>query len=155
MSVERVRSFVKEHGLDHRIVEFSASSATVSLAASALGVEEARIAKTLAFSFAEDQCIVVVAAGDRKINNKLFKTRFGLKARMLDALRLKEITGYEVGGVCPFDLPPSCHLYLDTSLRRFPTVFPAAGTAASAIEVTCEELFTVTKALEWVELCSF
>ena len=155
MSVEAVREALRPMGLAERIREFSESSATVELAAHALGVEGARIAKTISLyeGKSEDACLLIVAAGDMKIDNAKFKARFGFKPRMLtpeDAIRL---TGHAVGGVCPFALPEGVAVYLDESLRRFDTVYPAAGNAASAVELTPEELFRASGALSWEDVC--
>ena len=152
MSVSAVRDYLAGYGLDGRVREFSVSSATVELAAQALRIEPGRIAKTLSFKNGEG-CIILVAAGDRRVDNHKFKAEFGVKAAMLtheDALRL---TGHAVGGVCPFALPEGTPVYLDESLRRFETVFPAAGSASSAAEMTCEELFRASRAMKWVDVC--
>ena len=145
MSVEKVRAYLEPYGVADRIREFDVSSATVELAALAVGVEGARIAKTLSFKIGEDP-ILVVAAGDAKVDNSKYKHFFGVKAKMLTA---------DEGGVCPFALPEDVKTYLDVSLKRFDTVFPAVGSAASAIELTCDELerccgknFT-----QWVDVC--
>ena len=151
MSVAKVKEYLGGFGLAQRVCEFSASSATVALAALAVGVEPARIAKTLSFRSGEG-CILLVAAGDRRVDNHQFKAEFGMKAAMLapeDALRL---TGHAVGGVCPFALPEGVKVYLDESLRRFETVFPACGSANSAIELTCDELAAFTPGSEWVNV---
>ena len=152
MSIEKVRAYFTTLGIADRIREFDVSSATVELAAQALRTEPGRIAKTLSFKNGEG-CVVLVAAGDRRVDNHKFKAEFGVKAAMLtheDALRL---TGHAVGGVCPFALPEGTPVYLDESLRRFETVFPAAGSASSAAEMTCEELFRASRAMKWVDVC--
>ena len=152
MSVAKVKEYLGGFGLAQRVCEFSASSATVALAALAVGVEPARIAKTLSFRSGEG-CILLVAAGDRRVDNHQFMAEFGLKAAMLapeDALRL---TGHAVGGVCPFALPDGADVYLDVSLQRFATVFPAAGSSSSAAEMSCEELFRASRAKKWVDVC--
>ena len=152
MSIERVRTYLAERGLDSRIMEFSVSSATVALAAQALGCEKAHIAKTLSFADG-DGCLLIVAAGDARIDNRRFRERFGFKARMLtheDALRL---TGHAVGGVCPFALPKEVAVYLDESLKRFETVYPACGSANSAVPLPCEELRQASGAVGWVDVC--
>ncbi len=153
MPVETVRAYLDQFGRGSDILEFEVSSATVALAAEAVGVIPARIAKTLSFA-REEGCILVVAAGDARIDNAKFKSQFGLKAKMLapeDALRL---TGHAVGGVCPFALDSTaCQVYLDESLRRFETVYPAAGSASSAIRLTCEELREYSRAAAWVDVC--
>ena len=152
MSIERVRAYFKTLGIDERIQEFSVSSATVALAAEALGVEGARIAKSLSFKI-DDRTILVVAAGDAKVDNTRYKAAFGGKAKMLTAEEAVERVCHAVGGVCPFALNDGVEVYLDESLRRFDTVFPAAGSANSAIEMTCEELERYAKTDKWVDVC--
>ena len=139
MSVEKVRAYLTPYGVAQRIRELEVSSATVELAAAALGVAPARIAKTLSFK-AGERPILVVAAGDARIDNSKYKHFFGVKAKMLTPEEAVEHIGHAVGGVCPFALPEDVSVYLDESLRRFETVFPAVGSAASAIELTCPEL---------------
>ena len=160
MSVEKVRAYLEHFGVSDRIREFDVSSATVELAAQALhtavavGVEPARIAKTLSFRLG-DAPILVVAAGDAKIDNSKYKHLFGMKAKMLTPEEAVERIGHAVGGVCPFALPEDVKTYLDLSLRRFDTVFPAVGSAASAIELTCGELERCcgTNFVSWVDVC--
>lgn len=152
MSTERVTRYLKQFGKDAAVQEFDVSSATVELAAQALGVEPARIAKTISLHD-EDGCILVVAAGDGKIDNSAFKHRFGKKARMLSPDETEALTGYRVGGICPFDNPAGAKVFLDESLRRFQTVFPACGTSNSAIELTCDELLDCSRAQGWVDVC--
>lgn len=152
MSVQSVREYLSRFGADGRILEFESSSATVELAAAVLGVEGARIAKTLSFKTA-DGALLVVAAGDAKIDNRKFKDFFGFKAKMLSREEAVELVGHAVGGVCPFAVKEGVRVFTDTSLRRFPTVFPAAGSASSAIELTCDELFEYSDAEEWVDVC--
>ena len=139
MSVEKVRAYFARFGMEDRVNELPQSSATVDLAAAALGVEPGRIAKTLSFLVGE-RPILIVAAGDTKIDNARYKARFGTKAKMLTPEEAVERIGHAVGGVCPFALPEDVKTYLDRSLRRFDTVFPAVGSAASAIELTCDQL---------------
>ena len=139
MSVDRVREYLKSYGLEDRIQEFDVSSATVELAAKAVGVEGARIAKTLSFHLG-DGCVLVVAAGDARIDNHKFKETFHTKAKMLTAGEALSMTGHAVGGVCPF------------ALQRFDTVYPAAGSASSAVKLTCAELEKSTGG-EWVDVC--
>lgn len=153
MSVESVREYLKQYGKDSDVREFELSSATVELAAVAVGVAPQRIAKTLSF-YDGDGCLLVVAAGDTKIDNKKFKAEFGFKARMLSREDAVARTGHAVGGVCPFALPAGVRVTLDESLRRFDTVFPACGSSNSAIELTCDELFTCACAEKWVDVCS-
>lgn len=143
---------MQRFGKQDAVLEFDVSSATVQLAAEALGVEPARIAKTISLKDGEG-CILVVAAGDGKIDGGRFKRTFGLKAKMLAPEETEALTGYRVGGICPFDNPAGTKVYLDESLRRFATVFPACGTANSAIELTTDELFTCSGALDWVDVC--
>ena len=163
MSVEKVRAYLTPYGVAQRIRELEVSSATVELAAAALGVAPARIAKTLSFKVGE-RPILVVAAGDARIDNSKYKHFFGVKAKMLTPEEAVEHIGHTVGGVCPFALPEDVSVYLDESLRRFETVFPAVGSAASAIELTCPELEEYSGSLElerccgerfcrWVDLC--
>ena len=154
LSIERVREYLKEFDMDTKIREFSVSSATVALAAEALGCEPARIAKSLAFK-TDSGCIMVVAAGDARVDNKKYKAQFGLKAKMLTVDETYEMTGHMVGGVCPFALPEGVRVYFDESLKRFETVFPAVGSAASAIELTCDELERCCgdNFVEWVDVC--
>lgn len=156
MTTEKVREHMKKFGLEDRIKEFDVSSATVELAAEAVGVIPARICKTLSFRDPEgDGCILIQAAGDTKIQNGKFKRFFGGKASMLSPDEVKEYTGHEIGGVCAFALaqPEKVRVYTDVSLQRFDTIFPAAGTDASAIELTCDEIFESSGAIEWIDVC--
>jgi prolyl-tRNA editing enzyme YbaK/EbsC (Cys-tRNA(Pro) deacylase) len=152
MSIERCREYFKKFGIDDRIMEFDVSSATVELAAQAVGVIPARIAKTLSFKTPEG-CMLILAAGDARIDNRKFKDKFGLKAKMLTPDEVQEMVGHPVGGVCPFAINPDIPVYLDKSMLRFETVFPAVGSANSAIELTNEELFKYSNAREWVDVC--
>ena len=154
MSVKIVRNYFKENNINKEILEFQVSSATVDLAAQAVGVEPARIAKTLSFYTKEkDAAILIVTAGDKKIDNSKFKQFFGMKARMLAPEDVEHMTGHAVGGVCPFGNPDSVTTYLDVSMKRFDTVFPAAGSSSSAVEMTCDELETYARAKEWLDVC--
>ena len=154
MAIEKVKDFFAAHGMRDRVMEFSVSSATVELAAAAIGTEGARIAKSLTFRGADGQCLMIVTAGDTKIDNSKFKHTFGCKAKMLSAEEVLAETGHAVGGVCPFALPDSgVFVYLDESMKRFPTVFPACGSANSAIELTPDELFRYSGAVRWVDVC--
>lgn len=154
MSVEIVRNYFKQHNIDKEILEFPVSSATVELAAQAVGVEPARIAKTLSFYTKErDAAILIVTAGDMKIDNSKFKHFFGMKAKMLAPEDVEILTGHAIGGVCPFGNPESVSVYLDESLKRFDTVFPAAGSGNSAVEMTCEELEQDSGSKEWIDVC--
>lgn len=152
MAIERVRAFFAGHGMEGRILEFELSSATVALAAQALGCEECRIAKTLSFHVG-DGVVLVVAAGDAKIDNAKFKAQFGAKAKMLAHDEAEPLIGHAVGGVCPFAVNEGVKTYLDVSLRRFETVFPACGSSNSAIELTLAELETYSEACGWVDVC--
>lgn len=152
MAIEAVRKEFHLLGIEDNILEFHASSATVELAAEALHVEPARIAKTLSFRQG-DGCILVVSAGDARIDNAKFKGSFGFKAKMLSPEEVLKFTGHAVGGVCPFGLKTAIPAYLDISLKRFDTIFPACGSSHSAIELTCDELAKYSKALNWVDVC--
>ena len=152
MSVEKVREYLKAYGVEDRMQEFEVSSATVELAAQAVGVEGARIAKTLSFKVHEDP-ILIVAAGDAKVDNSKYKAMFHTKAKMLTAEQVSEFTGHAIGGVCPFANPEGVRTYLDVSLKRFDTVFPAAGSSNSAIELTCDELEEYSHCLGWIDVC--
>ena len=152
MAIEKAREYLRGYGLDGRIQEFSVSSATVELAAQALGVAPERIAKSLTFAKGGG-CVMVVAAGDARIANPKFKAQFGMKASMLLAEDVERLVGHAVGGVCPFGVGGQVEVYLDESLKRFGTVFPAAGSASSAVEMTPDELFSVSGALAWVDVC--
>ncbi len=153
MSIAQVKAYLKTYGRDGDVQEFPVSSATVELAAQALGTEPARIAKTISLYGEGDGCILIVAAGDSKIDNAKFKARFGHKAKMLAGEDVERLTGYQPGGVCPFVNPEGTRVYLDISLRRFDAVYPACGSANSAIRLTCDELETYSQALEWVDVC--
>ena len=153
MSVDKVRSYLSEFGVADRIQEFDVSSATVELAAAALGIDGARIAKSISLSSNDGGCILVVCAGDVKIDNRKFKDRFSLKPKMLSREEALALTGHAVGGVCPFALPCGVAVYLDESLKRFDTIYPAAGSSSSAIELSCEELYRCSGALAWVDVC--
>ena len=152
MSIEKVRGYFAALGIEDRILEFDVSSATVELAAAALSCEPARIAKTLSFSQGET-AVLIVTAGDVRIDNAKYKARFGMKAKMLPHDEVVARVGHAVGGVCPFALPPEVPVYLDESLRRFTTVYPACGSANSAIELTIPELETLSHAAGWVDVC--
>lgn len=154
MAIEKVRKYFKELGIEDRIREFDVSSATVELAAKAVGTEPARICKTISFRKPEGGCILVQTAGDSKINNSKYKTQFGFKAKMLTAEEVLEYTGHAVGGVCAFAIEnPKVDIYADVSMQRFETMFPACGSANSAIEFTCDELMKYSKAIEWIDVC--
>ncbi len=153
MSIQKVRDYFEPLGIADRIREFEVSSATVELAAVAVGVEGARIAKSLSFKV-DGLPVLVVAAGDAKIDNTKYKAQFHTKAKMLTHEEAHELIGHDVGGVCPFALPADVRVYLDVSLKRFATVFPAAGSSNSAVELTCEELERyASNFVEWVDVC--
>ena len=153
MSIEMVRAYLKQFGAEERILEFDVSSATVELAAVAVGVEGARIAKSLSFKVGE-QPVILVVAGDAKVDNSRYKAQFHTKAKMLTHEEAHDLIGHDVGGVCPFALPENVDVYLDESLRRFGTVFPAAGSSNSAIELTCGELERYASNFRgWVDVC--
>lgn len=154
MSIEKCRAYFRSLGRENDVLEFDVSSATVELAAQAVGVEPARIAKTLSF-LVEDACVLIVAAGDAKIDNSKFKAQFHTKARMLTPDQVLEFTGHAVGGVCPFALehPERVTTYLDVSLRRFEAVYPAAGSSNSAIRLTCDELPEYAHSAGWIDVC--
>ena len=152
MSIEAGRAYFRQFGMEDRVQEFTVSSATVDLAAKALGVEGARIAKTLSFKTA-DGCMLILAAGDARIDNHKFKEKFHMKAKMLSADEVLELVGHPVGGVCPFGCKEGIPVYLDVSLQRFETVFPAVGSPSSAIELNLDELYKYSNALEWIDVC--
>lgn len=152
MSVEKVREYFKTKGIDERIQEFEVSSATVSLAAKALDCEESRIAKTLSFHIGE-KVVLIVTAGDAKIDNPKYKARFGTKAKMLSFDEAEPLIGHAVGGVCPFAVNEGVDIYLDISLKRFNTVFPACGSSNSAIELSLRELEEYSDFIEWIDVC--
>ncbi|MGM9606028.1 MAG: YbaK/EbsC family protein [Oscillospiraceae bacterium] len=152
MSIEIVRTYFKSLGIEDRIQEFSVSSATVELAAQALHCAPERIAKTLSFKV-DDAAILIVAAGDAKVDNSKFKGQFHTKAKMLTPDEVVELVGHAVGGVCPFAVKDGVAVYLDESLRRFQTVFPACGSANSAIELTIPELEQYSGSSQWVDVC--
>ncbi|MBQ3588138.1 MAG: YbaK/EbsC family protein [Oscillospiraceae bacterium] len=153
MSIAIVREYFRGLDMEDKVLEFDVSSATVELAAIALGTQEARIAKTMSFR-KDDGCILVVTAGDVKIDNAKYKHTFGLKAKMLTADEVIEFIGHAIGGVCPFAVKEGVKgIYIDESVKRFETIFPACGSSNSAIELTPEELFRYSKADSWVDVC--
>ncbi len=152
MSIERVKAYFREYGLEGRVRELDMSSATVELAAAALNCEPRRIAKTLSF-LKEGHALLVVAAGDAKIDNRKYKEEFKTKAKMLSREEAETLVGYAVGGVCPFAVNEGTEVYLDVSLKRFETVFPACGSANSAIELTIPELERYSGYQKWVDVC--
>lgn len=152
MSIEKVRAYFKEQGIEDKIQGFEVSSATVELAAQALGCEPERIAKSITFQ-AGDRIIMIVTAGDQKIDNPKYKAQFGTKAKMLAREEAEDLIGHAVGGVCPFAVNEGVEIYLDESLKRFETVFPACGSSNSAAEFTIPELEKYTNYLEWIDVC--
>lgn len=152
MSIERVREYLKKYGVDTRIKEFDVSSATVALAAEALGCVPARIAKTLSFVTSKG-CVLIVAAGDARVDNKKFKAVFGEKAKMPSPDDAEALIGHRVGGICPFAVKEGVEIFLDESLKRFETVFPACGSSNSAIELTILELEEFSGFPQWIDVC--
>ena len=152
MAIDKVKEYFKQYNIEDRIQEFDVSSATVELAAMALGCEGKRIAKTLSF-LVDNKALLVVAAGDAKVDNPKYKATFSCKAKMLSYEQVEELVGHAVGGVCPFAIPEDVTVYLDESLKRFETVFPACGSSNSAIELTIAELEKYSNAKGWVDVC--
>lgn len=152
MAIEKVREYFKAFGMEDRILEFDVSSATVELAAQAVGCEPERIAKTLSFMLPEGS-ILIVAAGDAKIDNRKFKDQFHTKAKMLTPDEVVEFVGHAIGGVCPFGINEGVTVYLDESLKRFETVFPACGSSNSAIELTIPDLEKYSGYSAWIDVC--
>ena len=153
MAIEQVVDYLKTFGAEDKIRRFDVSAATVALAAQALGCEEARIAKTMSF-LVQDHAVLIVTAGDTKVNSAKFKARFGVKAKMLTADQLEALVGHAPGGVCPFAVKEGCEVFLDESLKRFDIVYPAAGNAASAVELTLPELERFSRSKGWVDVCA-
>ncbi|MGN1338508.1 MAG: YbaK/EbsC family protein [Candidatus Coprovivens sp.] len=152
MALDRAKEYLKKYKLDNRIMLFDVSSATVREAAIALGCKEQNIAKTLSFLIGEDPILIVVA-GDAKIDNSKYKKEFGLKAKMIPGDRVEELIGHAVGGVCPFGVNENVKIYLDESLKRFDIVYPAAGTGNSAVKLKLEELESIVNYEKWVDVC--
>ncbi|MCM1327566.1 MAG: YbaK/EbsC family protein [Bacteroidales bacterium] len=152
MAIERVKAYFRQYGMEEKIQEFEVSSATVALAAEALHCEPKRIAKTLSF-LVEGHGVLVVTAGDAKIDNPKYKAQFGTKAKMLSPQEVETLIGHGVGGVCPFAVNEGVDIYLDVSLKRFETVFPACGSSNSAIELTIPELEQYSGYIKWVDIC--
>lgn len=152
MSIKTVKDYFKQYDMDNRIQEFSVSSATVDLAASALGCEPERIAKTLSF-LVNGQAILIVTSGDAKVDNKKFKEYFKTKAKMLSPREVVDLVGHEIGGVCPFAIKNGVSVYLDISLKRFETVYPACGSSNSAIELTIKQLEKYSGYSQWIDVC--
>lgn len=152
MAIDKVKAYFKKYGIDSKIQEFDTSSATVELAARALNCEPERIAKSLSFKI-DDKGILIVTAGDVKIDNSKYKSVFHVKAKMLSTDEVEELIGHAIGGVCPFGIKENVDVYLDVSLKRFKTVYPACGSSNSAIELTIEELEKYSNYIEWVDVC--
>jgi len=152
MSIESVKEYFRQLNIENRVLEFEVSSATVELAAQALKCEPKRIAKTLSFQV-DEKCILIVTAGDAKIDNSKYKMMFRKKAKMLTSEEVETFTGHPVGGVCPFAVKDEVIIYLDESLKRFKTVFPACGSSNSAIELTLNELEKYSNADSWIDVC--
>lgn len=152
MSIEKVKEYFKSFGMENRIREFETSSATVELAAKALNCEPCRIAKTLSF-IVDNNPILIVTAGDMKVDNSKYKTQLGAKAKMLTPEQALTLIGHAVGGICPFAVNEGVKVYLDMSLQRFDTVFPACGSANSAIELSIRELEKYSGFVGWVDVC--
>lgn len=152
MALDKVKAYFAQHGIADRILEFETSSATVELAAEAVGCEPARIAKTLSF-YVGDRVALIVAAGDARIDNPKYKAQFHGKAKMLKADGAEKLIGHAVGGVCPFAVNEGCDVYLDASLKRFDMVYPACGSSNSAIGLTLEELERYAKPVAWIDVC--
>lgn len=152
MAIDKVRNYFQQFGIEGRIQEFEVSSATVELAAQALHCEPERIAKTLSFKV-EERAVLIVAAGDARIDNAKFKAQFHTKAKMLSPGEVEQLIGHAIGGVCPFGINSGVDVYLDASLKRFKTVFPACGSSNSAVELTIDELERYSNSLSWVDVC--
>ena len=152
MAIERVKEYFRQYSMENRIIELKESSATVELAAQALGCEPARIAKSLSF-MVDEKAILVISAGDVKVDNAKYKAEFGTKAKMLTAEEVETMVGHAVGGVCPFGINEGLTVYLDESLKRFHTVFPACGSGNSAIELTIPEMEQYSGYDKWVDVC--
>ena len=152
MALDKVKAYFAQYGIADRILEFETSSATVELAAEAVGCEPARIAKTLSF-YVGDRVALIVAAGDARIDNPKYKAQFHGKAKMLKADDAEKLIGHAIGGVCPFAVNEGCDVYLDASLKRFDMVYPACGSSNSAIGLTLEELERYAKPVAWIDVC--
>ena len=152
MAIEKVIEYFQKLGCAEKIKQFEVSSATVELAAKALGCEGARIAKTLSF-LVDGSAVLIVTAGDMKIDNAKYKALFHTKAKMLSPEQVDELVGHSIGGVCPFAVNEGCKVYLDESLKRFEIIYPAAGNAQSAVELTPEELEKYSGSLGWIDVC--
>ena len=155
MAIEKVKEYFKQFNIENKIKELDVSSATVELVAKALNCQPCRIAKSLSFKIGDDKAVIIVAAGDVRVDNKKFKSFFQKKLKMLSGDEVKIFTGHEIGGVCPFAVNDGTDVYLDISLKRFNTVYPACGSSNSAIEMTMEELEKYSSNFkQWVDVCS-
>ncbi len=154
MAIEKVKDYFKQWGIEDKILEFDVSSATVELAAQAIGCEPERIAKTLSF-MVDGKAILIVVAGDARIDNPKYKAQFSTKAKMLTPDEVNDYIGHAVGGVCPFGVNNSVTIYLDQSLKRFKTVYPACGSSNSAIELTIDELEKYSNYISWIDVCKY
>lgn len=154
MAIEKVKDYFKKYNMEKRVIELPTSSATVKEAAESLNTEECRIAKTLSF-IVNDNPILIVVAGDAKIDNSKYKKQFNLKAKMIEKENVNTLIGHDVGGVCPFAINEGVTVYLDESLKRFETVYPACGSSNSAIELTIEELEKYSNYKEWIDVCKY
>ena len=152
MSFERAKEYLKEYGLANKIMEFPVSSATVEDATKAVGCEEEKIAKTLSF-LVDDKPILIVVAGDCKIDNSKYKAEFHKKAKMIPFSDVESLIGHNVGGVCPFGIKEGVTVYLDDSLKRFDTIYPACGSSNSAVKLTIEELEKTSNYEKWIDVC--
>ncbi len=152
MSIDSVKQYFRDRNLDLNVIEFKESSATVELAAQLLGVEPARIAKTMAFQLKE-RAVLIIAKGDARVDNRKYKDYFGEKAKMLKADQVSAVTGHPIGGVCPFGLSSPLAIYLDENLKEFDYVYPAGGSPHSAVRITVNQLAEVTQG-QWVDVCS-
>jgi prolyl-tRNA editing enzyme YbaK/EbsC (Cys-tRNA(Pro) deacylase) len=152
MSIEKVKEYFKQYGMENRVLEFDVSSETVILAAAALNCEACRIVKTLSF-ITDNGPVLIAAAGDARVDNKKFRSRFNTKAKMIPPEDTEIMVGHPVGGVCPFAVNPGVKVYLDVSIKRFKTVYPACGSGNSAIELTVEELEKYSHSAGWVDVC--
>ena len=152
MSFAKAKSFLEEKGFQDRIFEFNVSSATVALAASAVGCKTSHIAKSLSFKVG-DKAIIIVTAGDKRINNRKFKLAFGSKAKMLNSDEVESLIGHSIGGVCPFGINSGVKVYIDVSLKRFDYIYPACGSSNSAVRLSPDELKKIVENSEWVDVC--
>lgn len=152
MAIEKVKEFFKQYGIEDRVLEFNVSSATVELAAQALGCQPERIAKSITMNV-DGACVMIIAAGDVKIDNSKYKAEFSTKAKMLTPDEALSMTGHAVGGICPFAINEGCKVFLDESLKRFDFVYPACGSSNSAIKLTIEELEKYSGYIKWIDVC--